>query len=168
MSWVILVWVLTFCFWVTKISQHYSNLKSPLNGYFNIVYSQRFISLLADIAVHLCKIKRRSAGNFFLKRANDWLYGNQNVTKNSPLVHVTMYVETMWSMRKQKLVDQLSCKISEIMRKTNLKLDDWRPFGFHLCEICHGLSLCETLTFFLYSWSSYFAFYVNISYSNSK
>ena len=31
-------------------------------------------------------------------------------------------------------------------------------FGFHNCEICHGLSLCETLHFVLCSWARYFAF----------
>ena len=31
-------------------------------------------------------------------------------------------------------------------------------FGFYLCEFCHGLSLCETLHFVIYSWSSFFAF----------
>ena len=36
--------------------------------------------------------------------------------------------------------------------------------GFYKCEICHGLSLCETLHFVLYLWSSYFAFFeVNIT-----
>ena len=30
------------------------------------------------------------------------------------------YVMAMWSMREQKFIDQLSCKISEIMRKTIL------------------------------------------------
>ena len=50
----------------------------------------------------------------------------------------------MWSMRKQKCIDQLSCKISEIVNF----------FFFN----CHGLSLCETLHFVLYSWSSHFAF----------
>ena len=29
------------------------------------------------------------------------------------------YVMDMWSMREQKFLDQLSCKISEIMRKKN-------------------------------------------------
>ena len=32
-------------------------------------------------------------------------------------------------------------------------------FGFYNCEICHRLSLCETLHFVSYSWSSYFAFF---------
>ena len=31
-------------------------------------------------------------------------------------------------------------------------------FDFYNCEICHGLSLCETLHFVLYSWSGYFFF----------
>ena len=39
-------------------------------------------------------------------------------------------------------------------------------FGFYFCEICHGLSLCESLHFVLYAWSSYLALllsYVNIT-----
>ena len=63
------------------------------------------------------------------------------------------YLMAMWGMRKQKFIDQLSCKISEMMR--------------YNCEICHGLSLCETLHFVLYSWSSYFAFFSQ-NYKNSK
>ena len=35
-------------------------------------------------------------------------------------------------------------------------------FGFYNCEICHGLSLCETSHFVLYSWSSYFAFLLSL------
>ena len=30
-------------------------------------------------------------------------------------------------------------------------------FGFYFCKIYHGLSLCESLYFVLYAWSSYFA-----------
>ena len=44
------------------------------------------------------------------------------------------YLMAMWSMRKQKFIDQLSCKISEIMRK-KIK---WLPrghFRFYDCEI---------------------------------
>ena len=37
------------------------------------------------------------------------------------------YAMAMWSMRRQKLIDQLSCKISEIMRKKTIKNVDWRP-----------------------------------------
>ena len=33
-------------------------------------------------------------------------------------------------------------------------------FGFYNCEICHGLSLCETLHFVLYSWSAILHFFL--------
>ena len=39
------------------------------------------------------------------------------------------------------------------------KMADWRPCRLLLVRNCHGLSLCETLHFVLYSWSSYFAFF---------
>ena len=35
-------------------------------------------------------------------------------------------------------------------------------FEFYLCEICHGLSLGETLHFVLYSWLSYFALFFEL------
>ena len=38
--------------------------------------------------------------------------------------------------------------------------------AFHFCKIYHGLSLCGSLHFVLYAWSSYFALLQN--YSNSK
>ena len=34
-------------------------------------------------------------------------------------------------------------------------------FGFYFCEICHGLSLCVSLHFVLYAWSSYFALFLS-------
>ena len=43
--------------------------------------------------------------------------------------------------------------------KKKIKWPTGGLFGFYNCEICHGLSLCETLHFPLYSWSSYFAFF---------
>ena len=46
----------------------------------------------------------------------------------------------------------------KIMRK-KVKWPTGGHFGFYKCEICHGLSVCETLHFVLYSWSSYFAFF---------
>ena len=48
--------------------------------------------------------------------------------------------------------------------KKILKWPNGVHFGFYNCDICHGLSLCETLHFVLYLWSSYFAFFkVNIT-----
>ena len=44
------------------------------NGHFKIICSQKLIRSLADIAVHISKIKRRSAGNFFLKRAKEYFF----------------------------------------------------------------------------------------------
>ena len=53
------------CFFITQISQYYSNSKWPCSGlHFKIVCSQKIIKSLADIAVHICQMKRRSAGNF--------------------------------------------------------------------------------------------------------
>ena len=43
-------------------------------------------------------------------------------------------------------------------RESEKKMADWQPFWIFQCEICHGLSLCETLHFVLYSWSSHIAF----------
>ena len=54
------------------------------------------------------------------------------------------YVMALWSMRGQKFIDQLSCEIPDIMKK---KWPTGGHFGFHNCEICHGLPLCETLHF---------------------
>ena len=54
---------------------------------------------MADIAVHICQIRRRSAGNFFLKHANKYFFAsgpsNQRVDymgikmsqKNPPVVY---------------------------------------------------------------------------------
>ena len=42
----------------------YKNSKWPLNGHFELIRS------LADIAEHISQIKRRSDGNFVLKRGN--------------------------------------------------------------------------------------------------
>ena len=38
---------------------------------------------------------------------------------------IRWYVMDMWCMREQKFLDQLSCKISEIMRK-KIEMADWR------------------------------------------
>ena len=54
------------------------------------------------------------------------------------------YLMAMLSMIKQKFIDQLSCKISEIMKK-QLKWPTGGHFGFYTRKSCHGLSLCETL-----------------------
>ena len=57
---------------ITKLLKFF--LKWPLNGHFKIVWSQKLFRSLADIAVHICQIKRRSAGNVFLKRANEYFF----------------------------------------------------------------------------------------------
>ena len=122
-------------------------------------YNCLLIRSLTDIAVHIYQIKRKSAGNFFLKCA----------TSISLLVALVIKGLIIWESKcHQKspgviwwlceAEDQLSCKISEIMRK-KVKWLTGGHFGFYNCEICHGLSLCETLHFVLYSWSSYFAFF---------
>ena len=125
------------------------------NGHFKIVCSQKLIRSLTDIAVHICQIKRKSARNFFLKCATSISLLVALVIKEFYNMGIKMspkipwyYLMAMWSMRKQKFIDQLSCKISKIMSKKILN-----------SEICHGLSLCETLHFVLYSCSSYFAFF---------
>ena len=38
------------------------------------ICSQKLIGSLADLAEHICQIKRRSGGNFFLKRANEHFF----------------------------------------------------------------------------------------------
>ena len=45
--------------------------------------------------------------------------------------------------------------------KKQLKMTVSRLFGFYFCKIYHGLSLCESLHFVLYAWSSYFALILN-------
>ena len=45
-----------------------------------------------------------------------------------------------------------------IVFQNSEKMADWQPFWIFRREISHGLSLCETLHFVLYSWSSHFAF----------
>ena len=59
-------------------------------------------------------------------------------------------------LSERRVLYAISCKISEIVRKT--KIVDWQPFWIFYCEICHGFPLYETLHFVLYSWSSHFAF----------
>ena len=60
-------------FELSKYHNHY-NSKWPLNGHIKIVCSRKIIRSLADIAEHICQIKRRSEGNFFLKRANEFFF----------------------------------------------------------------------------------------------
>ena len=50
-------------------SLKYHKITQIQNGHLNFC-SQRGIRSLADIAEHICQIKRRSDGNCFLKRAN--------------------------------------------------------------------------------------------------
>ena len=42
--------------------------------HFKIVCSQKLIRSLADIAEHICQIKRRSDVNFILKRAKEYFF----------------------------------------------------------------------------------------------
>ena len=84
----------------------------------------------ADIAVYICQIKR-SAGHFFLKRANEHFFVSGPSNQRVHYMGIKMssnisrcYVMAMWSMRKQKLIDQSSCKIFEIIRKT---IENGRP-----------------------------------------
>ena len=49
-------------------------IMAAINGHFKIVCSQKLIRSLADIDVHICQIKRISAGIFFLKRANEYFF----------------------------------------------------------------------------------------------
>ena len=42
-------------------------------------------------------------------------------------------------------------------KKKQLEMTVSRPFWFYFCKIYHELSLCESLNFVLYAWSSYFA-----------
>ena len=61
---------------------------------------------------------------------------------------------------------------AEIHRSANMQdfrdseknLADWQVFWIFSCESCHGLSLCETLHFVVYSWSSHFAFLESSKY----
>ena len=134
------------CFWVAWILQNYSSSKWPLDSHLKMVRSQKLIRSLTHSCPYLPNKKKIC---FFLKCANK--YSLVNGPKKIPWC----YLMAMWSIRKKKFIDQLSCKISELMRK---KWPTGGFLGFYNCEICHGLSLCETLYFVLYSWSSYFAF----------
>ena len=133
LSWVILVW--TFCsicmvqlFCLDfELSKYYKIIQIQ-NGRFKSVCSQRLIGSLIDIAVQICQIKKNLLETF------PW----NVLTSISLLVALVIkgliiweskchqkmpwcYLMAMWSMRKQKFIDQLSCNISEIMRKS-------RPF----------------------------------------
>ena len=57
-----------------KYTQNYKYSKWPLNGHFEFVCFQKVISSLTDIAEHICQIKRKSDGNFFLKHANEFFF----------------------------------------------------------------------------------------------
>ena len=84
LSWVIIVRDLLFCFIfmiqpfciflshlnITKLLKFKMAAKRP----FLIFCSQKGIRSLADIAEHICQIKRRSDGNCFLKRANEHFF----------------------------------------------------------------------------------------------
>ena len=52
-------------------SEHESSPPLSLDHYFKIVCSQK---LIRSLAVYICQIRRRSAGNFFLKRANKYFF----------------------------------------------------------------------------------------------
>ena len=45
-----------------------------------IVCSQKLIRSLADIAEHICQMKRKSDGNVFLKRANEHFFVSDHST----------------------------------------------------------------------------------------
>ena len=121
--------------------------------------------------MYICQIKR-SVGNFFLKCTNKYFFvsrpSNQRVDnmgiKMSPKI-TWWYLMAMSSMRKQKFIDQLSCKISKIMRK-KIKWPTGGHLSFYECDICHGLSLCDTLHFlfiFMVQLFCIFLRYVNIT-----
>ena len=48
----------------------------------------------------------------------------------STIILKLWYMMAMWSMKKQKFIDQLSCKIWMIVKKNNNKekMADWQPF----------------------------------------
>ena len=71
------------------------------------------------------------------------IYGDQNVTKKIPQWYV---------------MDKCKYEEAEVGRlwdneKNDLKSTPVGHFGFYFCEICHRLSLSETLQFVLYLWS---------------
>ena len=65
-------YIALFLSYITSISQNYSNSKWLLSGHVAILCSQQLNR--ADIAQHICQIKRRSAGNVFLKRAKVYFF----------------------------------------------------------------------------------------------
>ena len=121
LSWFMLVWDLTFCFifmfqlitvflrLIGKYHKITQKSKWPLNG--NCLCSQKLMWSLTDIAEHICQIKTN------LIETSSW----NALTSISSLVAVVIkgltvwgsnchqkywYVMAMWSMRKQKLIDQ--------------------------------------------------------------
>ena len=71
----------------------YVNITKLLKFKMAIVCYQKLIRSLADIAEHSCQIKRRSDGNFFMKRANElfvikglMIWGSKCHQNNSPVV----------------------------------------------------------------------------------
>ena len=144
-----------------------------VDRHFKIVCSQKVIRSLTGIAVHICQIKRKSAGNFFLKCANkyflvsgpsNWRVDNMGIKMSTKIPWC--YLMAMWSMRKQKFIDRGGSAIMQDFRDNKKKKIIWPTGGhfvFYNCEVCHGLSLCETIHFVLYSWPSYFAFFLSLS-----
>ena len=52
-----------------------------INGHFTIVFSQKLIRSLAEIADYICKIKRRSDGNYFMKRSSEHFVVSGRINK---------------------------------------------------------------------------------------
>ena len=98
------------------ISQKFSNLKWPLNGHFKIVYSQKLIRSLADIAVHIhtakskrrllakCNASRRQIVNFFRiffkisseKRPQCLIYVKLRCARNNSTSYEPPHMEFTW------------------------------------------------------------------------
>ena len=95
---------------------------------------------------------KRSDWNFFLKHANAFFFvsGHSHQKSNG----YVKYEEA--EVHRSAIIQDFRDN-----EKTN--------FGFYNCEICPGLSLCETSHFVLYAWSSYFAFFkISQNNKNSK
>ena len=116
------------------MSQTYSNSKWPLDGHFKIVCSQKWIRSLADIAVHICQIKRRYAGNFFLKRANEYFFvsGPSNQRVNYMGIKMSQK-NSQWYVKYEKAEGDRSAIIQDFRdnEKKKIKCTTGGHFGFY-------------------------------------
>ena len=106
-------------------NEHESSPPLSLDHYFKIVCSQKLIRSLAGIAVYITFSWNALTSISLLVALviKGLIIRGAKCKKKNP----QWYMMAMWSMRKHKFIDQLSCKISEIVKK---KWPTGSHFGF--------------------------------------